>query len=232
MKTAIWALFFAVYVAVASSSACAQGTVNFITFNVNTQSGQVFVFGNTPGTNYVGQLWWSDTGASNSFLPAGTPQPFGSNSTYINNGSVVIPRPAGTTVFIQMRVWHQSAGLDWCSAVADSIPYTNPPHVTITQTRSRILGGIDSAGDPVSPQQYNNFPNADFCLCPVGPPPCPPKIISSTKSGDELILSWTGPFILQSATNVTGIYGDIWAVGSPYTNITTSAEQQFFRLRN
>lgn len=52
-----------------------------------------------------------------------------------------------------------------------------------------------------------------------------------SSSGNNLILDWTGAFFLQSATNVTGPYGDISGASSPYTN-NTSELQRYFRLRN
>jgi hypothetical protein len=46
------------------------------------------------------------------------------------------------------------------------------------------------------------------------------------------VLSWTGAFTLQSATNVAGPYLDVPGATSPYTNDSGALPQQFFRLRN
>jgi hypothetical protein len=68
-------------------------------------------------------------------------------------------------------------------------------------------------------------------LGPVPNTAVPSPTLAYSRSGTDLILSWTGVFTLQSATNVSGPYGDVVSV-SPYTNSVTSAAQQFFRLRN
>ena len=47
---------------------------------------------------------------------------------------------------------------------------------------------------------------------------------------NQLVLSWTNAgFTLQSAPAVTGTFTNLPGATSPYTNVTTSA-QQFFRL--
>ena len=46
------------------------------------------------------------------------------------------------------------------------------------------------------------------------------------------VLTWTGDFILQAATNVTGPYVDVPTATSPYTNSSSGLPRQFFRLRN
>ena len=52
------------------------------------------------------------------------------------------------------------------------------------------------------------------------------------KLDNALVLSWTNAgFHLQSAPAVTGQFADILGATSPYTNITTGA-QQFFRLKS
>ena len=45
------------------------------------------------------------------------------------------------------------------------------------------------------------------------------------------VLNWSGDYILQSATNATGLYLDIPGATSPFTN-DTALRQKFFRLRN
>jgi hypothetical protein len=56
--------------------------------------------------------------------------------------------------------------------------------------------------------------------------------LSFARDGTSLILSWSGAFAVQSATNVTGTYVDVSGATSPYTNNVTTATQQYFRLRN
>ena len=51
-------------------------------------------------------------------------------------------------------------------------------------------------------------------------------------TGNDVVLTWTGPWILQSSTNLVDGFGDVSGATSPYTNSITSAPQMFFRLRN
>jgi uncharacterized repeat protein (TIGR01451 family) len=47
----------------------------------------------------------------------------------------------------------------------------------------------------------------------------------------SLVLNWTGPCILQTATNAAGPYIDMGAVTNPYVIDITAAPQRFFRLK-
>ena len=47
-----------------------------------------------------------------------------------------------------------------------------------------------------------------------------------------MVLNWTGPWALQSATNANGPYADIAGAASPFTNLLSAAPKQFFRLRS
>jgi polygalacturonase len=47
----------------------------------------------------------------------------------------------------------------------------------------------------------------------------------------SLVLQWNNGFTLQTATNVAGGYTDLTGATSPYTNMLSTAPQQFFRLR-
>jgi hypothetical protein len=46
------------------------------------------------------------------------------------------------------------------------------------------------------------------------------------------VLSWSGTYFLQNASNVGGPYTDVPSAASPYTNNAREAGIQFFRLRN
>jgi hypothetical protein len=68
---------------------------------------------------------------------------------------------------------------------------------------------------------------------PVPPPPQPilPGTISIQQSGGNIVLTWSGSYPLQSASNVTGPYTDVSGVtNAPYTTPVTG-DAQFFRLR-
>src|ERR1035437_109504 len=49
---------------------------------------------------------------------------------------------------------------------------------------------------------------------------------------NQMVLNWTGPWALQSATNANGPYADIAGAASPFTNLLSAAPKQFFRLRS
>jgi hypothetical protein len=53
--------------------------------------------------------------------------------------------------------------------------------------------------------------------------------LKQIRQGNQLILSWTGPSALQSASSVTGPYTDVPAAVSPHTNNISGTV--FFRLR-
>jgi uncharacterized protein (DUF608 family) len=55
-------------------------------------------------------------------------------------------------------------------------------------------------------------------------------LITVTRSGSNLVLSWAGPGTLQSAPNANGPYVDVQNSSSPYT-VTTKGSQMFFRVR-
>jgi hypothetical protein len=55
-------------------------------------------------------------------------------------------------------------------------------------------------------------------------------LLSITRAPAAVILNWSGSFVLQSATSVTGPYTDVLNATAPYTN-STSGAQKFFRLR-
>lgn len=73
-------------------------------------------------------------------------------------------------------------------------------------------------------------------MVPVGGslPQGPPKDISVTRSGNDIILNWEGSYYLQAADSVNGTFSDISAgpIAGPYTyTITPGAPMKFFRLR-
>jgi uncharacterized cupredoxin-like copper-binding protein len=51
------------------------------------------------------------------------------------------------------------------------------------------------------------------------------------RDGDEIILTWPGPFILQEAPECTGPFTDVMSATSPYRVNIKLAPRKFFRLR-
>ena len=56
--------------------------------------------------------------------------------------------------------------------------------------------------------------------------------VTATRAGRNVVITWTGPFILQSAPSPAGPYQNVTGTTSPYTNSPPLAKAQFFRLRN
>jgi hypothetical protein len=62
--------------------------------------------------------------------------------------------------------------------------------------------------------------------------PMPRPALSWQSNGTNLVTSWAGNFILQSATNVVGPYFDVTNATSPYRVDVHQFPMQFFRLRD
>ena len=58
----------------------------------------------------------------------------------------------------------------------------------------------------------------------------PSQLLTLSRSGNTLTLTWGPGWTLQSATNVAGPYQDVQGAASPYT-ATMNNPRQFFRLR-
>jgi len=101
-------LMFMASLALATATALAQGTVNFQTKISGFSSPVYDVDGVTllSGTNFKAQLYAGLT--ADSLAAVGSPAPFKTSilKGYVGAGTVVLPWPGGTTVFIQMRAWN------------------------------------------------------------------------------------------------------------------------------
>jgi hypothetical protein len=51
------------------------------------------------------------------------------------------------------------------------------------------------------------------------------------KDSTNIIFNWSGPFVLQNATNLAGPWSNLFNATSPYTNPIGSERQKFFRLQ-
>ena len=58
----------------------------------------------------------------------------------------------------------------------------------------------------------------------------PPTLLMQ-RAGTNAVLTWSGTFTLQTATNLTAGFTDVPGAASPYTNSITADPQRFFRLR-
>jgi len=138
------------------TSAFAQGTINFFTFNANPAFGQAFQAGGTIplDSTYLGQLWGGTVNDPTTFQAIGTPLSFAGSSGYINGPTVTVPNGgAGATYFYQLRAWNSANGSTWAAGSA------GPGQFGMSGTASLTLGGGTVTGP-----NANGF--ASFSLVP------------------------------------------------------------------
>ncbi len=90
--------------------------------------------------------------------------------------------------------------------------------------------GAGSAGSALAVAGVNQtFRGLHFGPVPSTVSPRPQ--LSYARIGNNLVLSWSGPFTLMSASAVAGPYSDVAGATSPYTNNVTTPLQRYFGLR-
>jgi hypothetical protein len=108
--------------------------------------------------------------------------------------------------------------------------------ITSDDSNNRLVQISDTGVSSVGTTLAYSGVNQNFRGIRFGPSESPVvarPTLSITPDGNNVILQWSGAFVLQSATNVTGPYSDVVpAATSPYTNATAAPPQTFFRLRN
>jgi hypothetical protein len=57
-------------------------------------------------------------------------------------------------------------------------------------------------------------------------------ILTAARAGHNVVITWPGSYVLQSALSPAGPYQDVAGASSPYTNSLPPAPARFFRLRN
>jgi hypothetical protein len=90
----------------------------------------------------------------------------------------------------------------------------------LTQIRFVNPGGFSSG----------TYPARILATGEVVPTPLP--VLGAQRNKTNVVLSWSGNFILQSATNVVGPYTDFTNAPSPYSVPTGQFPMRFFRLRD
>ena len=104
-----------------------------------------------------------------------------------------------------------------------------------TFDNNRLIRFEDTGAGSVGTTLAYAGANATFRGLHFGPvvnPIAPHPVISFQHQGNNLILTWSGSYTLQSSTNVVGPYSDIVGAMTPYTNNIPATGQMFFRLRN
>ncbi len=112
---------------------------------------------------------------------------------------------------------------------------TNPVVCAVTpeSENNRIVRIVDTGLSSTGTTLANAGVNQVFRGMRFGPiGAIAQPILFVARSGTNIVLSWSGTFLLQSATNVAGAYSTISGATSPYTNSVSAASQQFFRLRD
>jgi hypothetical protein len=57
-----------------------------------------------------------------------------------------------------------------------------------------------------------------------------PPFISVAQVGQNVVITWSGPYTLLSASSLTGQYLPVAGATSPYTNVPPLANQRYFGL--
>ncbi len=138
---------------------------------------------------------------------------------------------------------YDTNNLTWTNAYALSfgalaryltVDYSGPnPVIYLDNASGQLLSIVDTGTNSVPTILATAGVNQLFKgirFAPVGNSLSQPTL-SAARSGNNIILTWSGGFILQSASEVSGPYSDVVGATSPYT-VSMSAARGFFRLRN
>jgi sugar lactone lactonase YvrE len=95
-----------------------------------------------------------------------------------------------------------------------------------------LFGVISKIAPDQTLTTFAPVPGNPSFIAVLPPPKFDPGPISIARLGDDVVVSWFGNFVLQSAADATGPFSDIAFATSPYTNALSSAQSGFLRLRN
>ena len=152
--------------------------------------------------------------------------------------------PTGNTVYISaattVQKW-QFDGTIFTNAYALSIgvlarwfvvDYSGPnPVLYVTTSNGQLVTITDTDASATPTTLVSAGPNQLFKGIRFGPADTRPTI-AITHVGNDVILTWSGPYPLLSAPSVTGPWAVINGATSPYTNSTASPSQLYFGLGN
>ncbi len=95
-----------------------------------------------------------------------------------------------------------------------------------------VSGAIYKIAPDQTLTRFATVPGGPSFIAVYPPPKFDPGPISIAQMGDAVVVSWFGNFVLQSAPDLASQFLDVVGATSPYTNVISSFETTFFRLRN
>ena len=146
---------------------------------------------------------------------------------------VVLPIgiPWGRPAFFQVLIYDAAAGSFSAASTTLGHYFAQTPVFQVTPGSI----GYSSIVSHVSPA-FSTWADGTFNLDNVAPGSRGAIMLQLrntcfTLEGQDLVLSWSAPYILQSATNVLGPYSDVTGATSPFYTNTLLHPQLFFRWR-
>jgi hypothetical protein len=137
----------------------------------------------------------------------------------LNSGTITRITPAGTGTTFAAGLGNSLVGL----------AFDNDGNLYAANYASGTIFKITPGGTVTSLATVTGNPS----FIAVSPPPrFAPGPVTITLSDDDVVVSWFGNFILQSAVYAAGPFADLDNATNPYTNAIANADAAFFRLRN
>lgn len=109
------------------------------------------------------------------------------------------------------------------------LAFDNVGNLYAANFNTKTVSRIDTNGLVTS---FATIPGGAKWVAVYPVPKFHPGPVAISLVGEAAVLTWTGNFILQSASEAGGPYSDVSAAGSPHTNTIVDGPEKFFRLRN
>jgi hypothetical protein len=141
------------------------------------------------------------------------------NDPFIVQQPISLTNNFGTTA--TFNVIAMASGYQW---LKNSNPISGATNSTLTLNSVSVL---DAASYSCVVSGANgSITSSSATLTVVGSPP----VLSAALIGQKVVITWSGPYTLLSATNVTGPYVVVPSATSPYTNNVPLDARRFFGL--